>query len=140
MDFFGRTFLDLALSGFWGQDSWIAYYRSLFKGNPPADQNEYCSALKASLGLPHHMTALRDMAFGSKADIEAGLGKVHTPVLAIAGKLDPDFKEPEVEVDWIVKTLGGQKLMIENAGHYPHLEYPEQIVGAIQNFIKGQTK
>jgi pimeloyl-ACP methyl ester carboxylesterase len=138
MGFFLRNFMHLALSGFWGKDMWISYYQSLFKGHPPADQKEYCAALKDSLGLNRHMTAVRDMVFGSKSDIEAGLGKVHTPVLAIAGSLDPDFKQPEVEVDWIVKTLGGQKLMIENAGHYPHLEYPEQVAKAIQNFIKLQ--
>jgi len=32
--------------------------------------------------------------------------------------------------------VGGDQAMIANAGHYPHLEYPEQVFARVRAFLE----
>jgi hypothetical protein len=38
------------------------------------------------------------------------------------GSRDPDFKQPAEEARWVAGQLGGEVVMVEGAGHYPHTE------------------
>ncbi len=135
LGFFQNIELHLALEGPWAVASWISYYKSLFTGNPPQDQNAYTDTLGESLHREGHVCALRSMVFASKDDVEARLQEVKQPVLALAGTKDPDFPNSEAEIDWILTQLKGEKAMIENAGHYPHLEYADQVARLITGFV-----
>jgi pimeloyl-ACP methyl ester carboxylesterase len=76
------------------------------------------------------------MVFTSKADIEARLKDIHVPVLAISGSKDADFENgSENELNWIISQIGGEKQLIDGAGHYPHLEYPDQVAKLIRDFL-----
>jgi pimeloyl-ACP methyl ester carboxylesterase len=57
------------------------------------------------------------------------------PTLVVMGDKDPDFPDPKVEADWISSTLGGTTVMIEDAGHYPQSQQPEQTAAAILDFL-----
>ena len=135
MGFFQTLGLNLALRGPWATSAWISYYKSLFTGNPPSDQEAYTDALGESMNQDGHIEALREMAFASKSDVEARLKQVKQPVLAIAGTKDPDFEHPEAEINWILTQMTGEKAMIANAGHYPHLEYADQVTKLVTKFI-----
>jgi len=135
MGFFQKLGLRLALIGPWGPSIWIQYYKSLFITQPPSDQETYTDALSRSLKQKHHMSALRQLAFASKSDVESRLREIKTPVLALAGSKDPDFSNPKEELEWIHSQLGGEIGVIEGAGHYPQLEYPKDVFLRIESFI-----
>ena len=75
------------------------------------------------------------MIFSSKSDIEVELKNISAPVLAIGGSRDPDFDKPEEEIDWMLTIFKGQKYMVEGAGHYPHLEFPDLVSSQIKQFV-----
>ena len=130
-----QLMLTVALRDPWGSSVWVNYYKDLFIQHPPEDQEKYLQALQQSLNKKGHIHALREMAFASKADVKAQLTKIEAPILAIGGSKDPDFKDPEDELNWILSVVSGKKAMIQGAGHYPHLEYPDQVSTLINSFI-----
>jgi pimeloyl-ACP methyl ester carboxylesterase len=52
------------------------------------------------------------------------------------GTRDSDFNDPAAEADWVATHLHGKKLMVDGAGHYPHVEYPEVVAPAVIDFVK----
>lgn len=66
-------------------------------------------------------------------DLRAGLEKVKAAVLVIHGKQDPLESAEEVHATF----PGSQLVLIENAGHFPWLEKPEQVDGALGAFLVG---
>jgi pimeloyl-ACP methyl ester carboxylesterase len=81
--------------------------------------------------------------FTSKpVDAAAQLANVRCPALVVMGRDDPDFPGPEAEAAAIVGLLPaglGRYEMIDNAGHYPHAEYPQQVADAIVSFLAEHT-
>jgi pimeloyl-ACP methyl ester carboxylesterase len=58
------------------------------------------------------------------------------------GSDDSDFPDPEAEAAAIVGLLPaglGRYAMIENAGHYPHAQYPQEVAAALLPFLAGQS-
>ena len=53
--------LKVAMMRPWGAASWSMYYKSLYPTNPPADLDEYRSALRDNLKQPGRMEALQQM-------------------------------------------------------------------------------
>ena len=120
----------------WGPAFWTAYYGSLYKSAPPADLDAYRAALKANLAEPGRFEALDAMLWASKAPCEARIGDVRAPVLVVMGTRDSDFPDPVSEANWVASHLHGSKLMVDGAGHYPHVEYPQVVASAIVQFIR----
>ncbi len=46
------------------------------------------------------------------------------PTLVVMGELDPDWTDPAAEAQWIARTLGGDVVMVPEAGHYPQSQQP----------------
>ena len=132
-----NAFLEVAMLRPWGPSFWSMYYNSLYKSAPPADLPSYREALVANLKEPGRIEATKAMIFASKSPCEARIPEVHAQVLVVMGSRDPDFDDPVAEADWVADHLHGKKLMVEGAGHYPHVEYPDIVAPAIIDFIKG---
>ncbi len=130
------AFLKVAMMRPWGPSFWSMYYGSLYKTAPPADLSSYREALAANLTQPGRIEATKAMIFASQAPCEARIGQVHAPVLVVMGTRDSDFSDPAAEADWVATHLHGKKLMVQGAGHYPHVEYPEVVAPAVIGFIK----
>jgi pimeloyl-ACP methyl ester carboxylesterase len=130
------AFLKVAMTRPWGPSFWSMYYGSLYKSAPPADLDSYRAALVANLRQPGRIEATKAMIFASQAPCEARIPKVHAPVLVVMGTRDPDFDDPAVEADWVATHLHGKKLMVDGAGHYPHVEYPDIVAPAVIEFVK----
>src|SRR6202030_429507 len=130
------AFLKVAMMRPWGPSFWSMYYGSLYKSAPPADLDAYRAALVANLKQPGRIEAVKAMVFASKSPCEARIPKVRAPVLVVMGSLDSDFNDPAAEAKWVASHLHGKKLMVEGAGHYPHVEYPDIVAPAIVSFIK----
>ncbi|HYL59122.1 MAG TPA: alpha/beta hydrolase [Candidatus Acidoferrales bacterium] len=121
----------------WGPSFWNMYYGSLYKAAPPADLPAYRAALLANLKEPGRIEATRAMLFASKAPCEARISQVKAPVLVVMGSRDSDFDDPVVEAEWVASHLHGSKLIVDGAGHYPHVEYPDLVAGSTAEFLKG---
>jgi len=129
------AFLKVAMLRPWGPSFWSMYYGSLYKTAPPADLDSYRAALVANLKQPGRIEATKALIFASQAPCEARIPSVHAPVLVVMGTKDSDFSDPAAEADWVATHLHGKKLMVEGAGHYPHVEYPDIVAPAVIEFI-----
>jgi pimeloyl-ACP methyl ester carboxylesterase len=129
--------LKVALIRPWGPSFWSMYYGSLYKTAPVTDLSEYRDALVANLKEPGRIEAVKAMMLASKAPCEARIPQVHAPVLVVMGTRDSDFDDPAAEATWVATSLRGKKLMVEGSGHYPQVEYPDQVGSAMIDFFKG---
>jgi pimeloyl-ACP methyl ester carboxylesterase len=126
-----------AFVGPWAPAAWGAYYASLYPTRKPEDFAAYRARLVANLKEPGRMAALQAMLRVSKSDVEARLDSVTAPTLVVMGTKDPDFGDPAVEAQTVAMLLHGQATMIEGAGHYPHVEFPDETARAVIRFIVG---
>ncbi len=130
------AFLKVAMMRPWGPSFWSMYYGSLYKTAPPADLDAYRAALVANLKQPGRIEATKALIFASQAPCEARIPAVHAPVLVVMGARDTDFDDPAAEADWVATHLHGKRLMVQGAGHYPHVEYPAIVAAAVIGFMK----
>jgi len=125
----------LGLGGPWRVAFWMAFWDSLFPLRKPPDHALARSALAANLREPGRMHALRTMIGLSKADTEAIVASTRVPTLVVMGTRDPDFPNPVAEAQWLGQALDTSPVIIEGAGHYPHLEMPERVAPALLAFL-----
>jgi pimeloyl-ACP methyl ester carboxylesterase len=123
----------------WGLALWKSYFSSLFPTRKPADFAEYIQKLEKNLKESGRVEALGHMMMASKAASESRLSQVHVPVQIFMGTLDPDFKDPQAEVDLINEKLHGESHLVAGAGHYPHVEMPEVVIPEVLPFLKEVT-
>ena len=124
----------------WGASMWKMYYSSLYPTRKPADFAEYVSALQANIKQRGRLEAVMAMLRASKVASGERMPKVKQPAFVVMGSKDPDFKNPEVEAKRVAEALRGEYKIIENAGHYPHVEMPEvtaPLMIEFMNTLKG---
>jgi len=81
------------------------------------------------------MDALRTMVSLSKANTEAIVASSRVPALVVMGMRDPDFPDASAEARWLGRALDTEPLIVEGAGHYPHLEMPERVAPPLLAFL-----
>lgn len=69
-------------------------------------------------------------------EAETRLGEVSVPSLLIMGTGDVDWPDPEADARWIAERLDAELLMLDGAGHHPHVEYPDEIADAVSRFAR----
>jgi pimeloyl-ACP methyl ester carboxylesterase len=132
-----QVLLRVGFGGPWRVGFWLSYWNSLFPLRKPHDHAQAREALRRNLREPHRMDALRAMVGLSKADTEAMLADSRVPALVVMGTRDPDFADAEVEPRWLAQRLRGELLLVQGAGHYPHLECAGQVSPRLLAFIDG---
>jgi pimeloyl-ACP methyl ester carboxylesterase len=136
-------FLRVLLGGFWGVSVWRYYYKSLHVTKKPQDLDEHVRELAANLKQKGRHDVLLKLLFASKAECARRIPEVKAPVLVIMGDKDPDFSKPEEEVKWIENAFTSTSvtsLLVEGAGHYPHVEFPSQVYASSKAFIKSLSR
>ncbi len=124
-------------AGPWGVGAWMRFWATLFPSARPADFDAYAAALRANLAEPGRLAALRGMmAHGPLAGVDARLARVRVPSLVVMGGADPDFPDPAAEAAALADALGARVLVVDGAGHYPHVERPEVTNAAIVDFTR----
>ncbi|MFE2695529.1 alpha/beta fold hydrolase [Streptomyces mirabilis] len=121
---------------------WRSYLDVAYPGVKPADWAERLGRIDSLLREPGRMKAMRGMGRSAPTDAGAQLGIVRCPVLVMMGTLDPDWADPHAEGSAIIDALPsglGRLEMIEGAGHYPHDQFPEQVVSLMLAFIGSDT-
>ena len=103
----------------------------------PADFAEHAARLKANLTEPDRRNVIKAYMFEqTHRESEKRLGKVKVPSLVIMGTGDVDWPDPAAEAQWIAGQLGSRVLMLDGAGHHPHVEYPKEIAQAVAEFAR----
>jgi pimeloyl-ACP methyl ester carboxylesterase len=124
----------------WGPSVWCRYYSSLYPLSKPADFPAYLQALQANLRERGRLEATQAMLRVSKADVDSRLADVRARSLVVMGTRDPDFASveggPPGEARVVADRVGGNVLLVDGAGHYPHAEMPEKVRPAIVNFLR----
>jgi pimeloyl-ACP methyl ester carboxylesterase len=100
------------------------------------DFDDYRDQVVASLRRPGYSKAFSLTTRTSHAPAEARLAEVSTPTLVVMGERDPDFPDPKVEADWVAHSLGGQAVMVPDAGHYPQSQQPGITADAVIRFLE----
>jgi pimeloyl-ACP methyl ester carboxylesterase len=117
----------------------LPIYMSYFpKWEPrrPPDFDDHIAKLRANLREPSRRNVIRGYMFQqSHREAELRLGQVDVPSLVIMGTGDVDWPDPVAEANWIVEQLGSELLVLDGAGHHPHVEYPDQIAQAVGAFV-----
>jgi pimeloyl-ACP methyl ester carboxylesterase len=120
-------------------DLWARYLDHAYPGVKPADWDQQIAAMRANLGEPGRMKVLQAMGRSAPKDAGAALPRVRCAVLVASGTLDPDWADPKAEVDGIAAALPAGTAtvaMIDGAGHYPHVQYPEKVAELLLPFLK----
>ncbi|MFE7710412.1 alpha/beta fold hydrolase [Streptomyces sp. NPDC057486] len=140
---FRRGMLRLLGAGAFGSvPLWRSYLDVAYPGVKPADWAERLGRIDSLLSEPGRMKALQGMGRSAPTDAGAQLGKVRCPVLVVMGTLDPDWADPHAEGSAIVDALPsglGRLEMIEGAGHYPHDQFPDQVVSLMLAFLRSDA-
>ena len=136
---FRRGMLHLAGTGLFGSvGQWKKYLELAYPGPKPADWDTRLHQIDAMLREPGRMKAQQRMGRSGAGDAGAQLGNVRCPVLVVQGALDPDWASPQAEGEAVVAALPpglGRLEMIAGAGHYPHVQFPEQVVALMLTFL-----
>ncbi|MFG3250424.1 alpha/beta fold hydrolase [Streptomyces sp. NPDC048187] len=121
---------------------WRAYLEVAYPGVRPDDWAERVGRIESELREPGRMKAMQRMGGSAPTDAGAQLGKVRCPVLVVMGTLDPDWADPHAEGSAVVDALPsglGRLEMIEGAGHYPHDQFPDQVVALVLAFLRSDA-
>lgn len=120
----------------WGVNNWIKYYTSLYPTRKSVDFQNHLYKLKENLTQSGRLEAVIAMLKASKKASGERLNQVTQPSLIIMGSKDPDFPHPVEEAERVAALLNSRKVIIPNAGHYPHAEMPEVTGQAILKFLE----
>jgi pimeloyl-ACP methyl ester carboxylesterase len=114
-----------------------ASYFPKWEPHRPADFDEHLAALKANLREPARRRVIAAYILEqSHREAESRLGDVTVPSLVIMGTGDIDWADPVAEARWIADRLGSELVLIDGAGHHPHVEQPEKIAEAVTAFAE----
>ncbi|WP_405425742.1 alpha/beta fold hydrolase [Micromonospora sp. NBC_00617] len=117
---------------------WRSYLDIAYPARKPADWATRTARIDAMMREPGRMAAMRKMRRSAPVDAGAQLGNVRCPVLIVEGSLDPDWADPRAEGEAIVAALPaglGRLEVIEGAGHYPHVQYPDETAALLLAFL-----
>lgn len=123
--------------------AWEQYLDLAYPGAKPADWSARLGQIRSMLAEPGRMAALKAMGRSSAADAGARLADVRCPVLVVQGSLDPDWADPEAEGRAVVAALPtglGRLEVVEGAGHYPHVQAPEETSRLVLDLLAEVTR
>ncbi|MDX8148877.1 alpha/beta hydrolase [Lentzea sp. BCCO 10_0061] len=118
-------------------ESWKRYL-DLAVPAKPADWDAELARIEAKLREPGRMKVLQAMCKTSPADAGAQLANVTCPVLVVMGSADPDWADPRAEGEKVIADLPrgrGDLAVIEGAGHYPHVQTPDEVLALALPFL-----
>ncbi|MEU6342073.1 alpha/beta hydrolase [Streptomyces sp. NPDC046977] len=140
---FRQGMLRLLGTGLFGSvPLWRSYLDVAYPGAKPAHWEERLDRIDSLLREPGRMKALQGMGRSAPTDAGAQLGNVQSPVLVVMASLDPDWAasaEGAAIVDGLPSGLGRLE-MIEGAGHYPHDQFPDQVVALVLAFLESAAR
>jgi pimeloyl-ACP methyl ester carboxylesterase len=129
--------LDVLLRGPWAAGMWARFYRSWYKTDIPADLDQELVRLRQMFSDPARRRAARETLTADRDGVRERVKRLDLPTLAVFGSLDDHFDDPALMAENTAAELRGDRLVVEGAGHYPHVEQPETVASAIVAFAEG---
>ncbi len=138
MSWFQRRLMGIMRIPFLTLPIYMSYFPKWEPKQPrTADFDDHVAKLKANLGQASRRNVIiAYLLQQTHREAEARLGKVTVPSLVIMGTADVDWPDPEAEARWIVSRLGSELLLLEGAGHHPHVECPTEVAQAVGAFAE----
>ncbi|WP_067812939.1 alpha/beta fold hydrolase [Nocardia inohanensis] len=121
---------------------WFRYLGGVAYPTAPADQEGYLLGLRNLLRQPGRWDEFMKTGKTTPADAHARVAEVRCPALVIMGSADPDYAHPEAEGRRIVAALApglGRVAMVDDAGHYPHAQFPDRVAALLIPFLDRHT-
>lgn len=136
---FKGRFMNLAtrllLRGPWAAGMWAKLYAGWYKANAPADLDAEIGRMKVMLADPDRRQAVRETLTANRDGMAERMERVGVQTLVVFGSADDHFEDPIAEAEETARRLGGESLVVEGAGHYPHVERPDVVLDAIGSFL-----
>jgi pimeloyl-ACP methyl ester carboxylesterase len=138
MSWIQRRLMDIMRIPFLTLPIYMSYFPKWEPRQPRVtDFDEHVAKLKANLNQPDRRNVIRAYMFQqTHREAEARLGRVSVPSLVIMGTGDVDWPDPVAEANWIASQLGSELLLLDGAGHHPHVEYPTEVAQAVIAFAE----
>lgn len=127
----------ILLRGPWAAGLWAKLYKGWYKAAPPADLDTEIERLKTMLADPARRRAVRETLTAGRDGVDERIARLSLPTLTVFGSADDHFSDPVTEARNTAESLGGDHLVVDGAGHYPHVEQPGQVADAIVAFLDG---
>lgn len=127
--------ISLLLRGPVAAPAWRGLYRSWHKTAPPSDLNAELGRLTAMLNEPARRRAVRDTLTAHREGVAERMDALGAPALVVFGSMDDHFPDPEAEAQRVASRLRAEHLLVDGAGHYPHVEFPDITSEAILTFL-----
>lgn len=124
------------LRGRWAGPVWARLYRSWYKSRTPDDLEAEIDIITAMLADPQRRRAVRQTLTAHRDGVEARMRRFTQPALVVFGAADDHFSDPAAEAAKVASRLGGEVVMVEGAGHYPHVERPDIVGPAVTGFLE----
>ena len=129
-----RLAIELGLRGPWAGALWGSLYRSWYVSDPPADLAAEVARLRDMVGDPERRRAVRETLTADRDGVDQRIERVSTPTLTIFGSADSHFSDPAAEAVHVSRALRGRHVVVDGAGHYPHVEQPDFVAAAVVEF------
>ena len=130
-----RIPLSLMLRGPFAGKLWASQFRKWHPGAPPADLDAQATGLADMMSDRQRRRAVRETLVAHRDGLAERISHVDLPTIVIMGEADSHFKDPKAEGESVVARTGGTLHMVPDAGHYPHAEFPTQVVAAIKGLL-----
>ncbi len=127
--------LRLMLRGPFAGKLWAGQFRKWHPAAPPADLGQHADMLVTMMEDPQRRRAVRETLTAHRNGLAARIDRVDLPTLVVMGGADSHFKDPAAEGSSIAAKTGGDVLVVPDAGHYPHVEFPAAVGAAIADFM-----
>ena len=123
------------LRGPWAASAWAMLYRSWHKSTPPPDLDAELARMRAMLADPGRRRAVRRTLTAGRDGMDARIAMLDLPSLVVFGSADDHFPDPAAEAAAVGASLHGEHVVVDGAGHYPHVEQPALVSRAITTFL-----
>lgn len=137
-----RLMTRLLLNPLWGQALYARYFPTMYPSARPADFDAHLAQVRAMLGEPGRLLALRRLFDTAGSAWDAQVEQVRVPTLILMGTRDPDFRHPEQEAYRLAERMlhaPAQVQLIAGAGHHPHAEQPAQVLPHLLAFLHSHS-
>ena len=114
---------------------WARLYRSWYKAYVPEDLQAEIAKMSAMLADPERRRAVRDTLTASRDGLSERMDRFDRPSFVAFGTADDHFADPMGEAKRLAQRLGSSVVLVEGAGHYPHVEQPEPVAEAVADLV-----
>ncbi len=115
---------------------WAHLYRGWYKASPPGDLDREIGRIKAMMRDAARRRAARLTLVADRDDVEERIRRLRVPAMVVFGSADDHFPDPRAEAGRVAGLLHADVTLVEDAGHYPHVERPAVVADALDRFLR----